>query len=116
MQIATGRKTATIGVVGLRTDGRVLRFLRSGRALTQKGTSSDMWTKSKDNSYKNISIFKEIGQYVFVKPRGLDGSNNFHRARMPDLRELQSLIKPSNTDNGDGMRYMSIPFLSHKIC
>ncbi|OAL62986.1 hypothetical protein A7C99_5372 [Trichophyton rubrum] len=84
--IATGRKTATIGVVGLRTDGRVLRFLRSGRALTQKGTSSDMWTKSKDNSYKNISIFKEIGQ-----------------ARMPDLRELQSLIKPSNTDNGDAI-------------
>lgn len=35
---------------------------------------------------------------------------------MPDLRELRSLIKPSNTDNGDGMRYMSISLLSHKIC
>ncbi|EGE01805.1 Ku family DNA helicase [Trichophyton equinum CBS 127.97] len=82
--ISTGRKTATIGVVGVRTDGRVLHFLRSGQALTQQGTSSDMWTKSKDPSYKNISIFKEIGQ-----------------ALMPDLRELRSLIKPSNTDNGD---------------
>ncbi|EZF33332.1 hypothetical protein H109_05983 [Trichophyton interdigitale MR816] len=68
--ISTGRKTATIGVVGVRTDG----------------TSSDMWTKSKDPSYKNISIFKEIGQ-----------------ALMPDLRELRSLIKPSNTDNGDAI-------------
>ncbi|EFE30118.1 Ku domain protein Pku80 [Trichophyton benhamiae CBS 112371] len=62
-----------------------------------------MWTKSKDNSYKNISIFKEIGQYVFVKPRGLDGSNNSLRALMPDLRELRSLIKPNNTDNGDAI-------------
>lgn len=71
IQISTGRKTATIGVVGVRTDGRVLHFLRSGQALTQQGTSSDMWTKSKDPSYKNISIFKEIGQYVFIiKPRG----------------------------------------------
>ncbi|KAK2861187.1 ATP-dependent DNA helicase II subunit 2 [Arthroderma sp. PD_2] len=68
--VATGRKTATIGVVGLRTDG----------------TSSDIWDKSQDEAYEHISIFKEIGQ-----------------ALMPDLKELRSLIKPSNTDKGDAI-------------
>ncbi|KAM5447592.1 ATP-dependent DNA helicase yku80 [Microsporum audouinii] len=68
--VATGRKTATIGVIGMRTDG----------------TSSDIWSKSKDDAYEHISIFKDIGQ-----------------ALMPDLRELRSLIKASSTDKGDAI-------------
>ncbi|EFQ97459.1 Ku80 [Nannizzia gypsea CBS 118893] len=74
--VATGRKTATIGVVGLRTDGK---------------TSNDVWTKSKDEAYEHISIFKEIGQ-----------------ALMPDLRELRSLIKTSSTDNGDAISSIAL--------
>ncbi|KAF3490890.1 uncharacterized protein GIQ15_00407 [Arthroderma uncinatum] len=68
--VATGRKTATIGVIGLRTDG----------------TSSEIWDKSQDEAYEHISIFKGIGQ-----------------ALMPDLRELRSQIKTSNTDKGDAI-------------
>ena len=60
-KVATGRKTATVGVVGLRTDGRghvTLLFNLSTHGCIE--TSNDI---KNDDSYSHISVFQGIGQY-----------------------------------------------------
>ncbi|TQB70240.1 ATP-dependent DNA helicase II subunit 2 [Monascus purpureus] len=66
--VATGRKTATIGVIGLRTDDAVNDLAKD------------------DDSFSNISVFRNIGQVL-----------------MPDIRTLRELVKPSHTDDGDAI-------------
>ncbi|KAK2734274.1 ATP-dependent DNA helicase II subunit 2 [Myotisia sp. PD_48] len=70
--VATGRKTATIGVIGLRTDE----------------TYNRMWDEHHEEAYAHLSVFQPIGQVL-----------------MPDIRTLRKKIKPSNTDEGDGMAH-----------
>lgn len=66
LKVSTGRKTATIGVVGLRTDReyRPVLFLWCKLALTHYvETNNEM---SKDDSYEHISVMQNIGQYVLL--------------------------------------------------
>ena len=63
---ASGRKTWTVGVIGLKTDE------------TSHGVEGD--------GYENISILQDIGPMT-----------------MGSLRELQEVLKPSDTYNGDAV-------------
>ena len=63
--VATGRKTAQIGVIALCSDK----------------TSNDL---DNDDGYQHISVLQPISQIL-----------------MTNIRDLRSLIKPSNTDQGD---------------
>ncbi|TKA69171.1 hypothetical protein B0A49_04616 [Cryomyces minteri] len=65
--VALDRKTALVGVLGLRTDG------------------TDNLLDSED-SFQHISVSLPIS-----------------RVQMPELRKLRSLVKPSNTDDGDAI-------------
>ncbi|EER23320.1 Ku70/Ku80 beta-barrel domain containing protein [Coccidioides posadasii C735 delta SOWgp] len=85
--VSTGRKTATVGVVGLRTDGEDAAFSISGtRFNVSTGSSNPLWEKHEEESYAHLSVFQEIGQML-----------------MPDIRKLRDLVKPSNTNQGDDM-------------
>ncbi|WEW60564.1 ATP-dependent DNA helicase yku80 [Emydomyces testavorans] len=53
--VATGRKTATIGVIGLKTDE----------------SSNEMWKKHKEESYAHLSIYQNIGQMLMPDIRKL---------------------------------------------
>ena len=62
--MATGRKTATVGMVGLRTDGKwytsqhPLGALSHGRAET----INDL----EEENFSNISVLFGLGQYVLL--------------------------------------------------
>ncbi|CAG7921487.1 unnamed protein product [Penicillium olsonii] len=81
--VATGRKTANVGVVGLRTDGESDRSSPREVPNEMPGTSNE---QQDDESYSNISVLFQIGQVL-----------------MPDIRKLKELIKPSNTNRGDAI-------------
>ncbi|KAL1959864.1 hypothetical protein VTO42DRAFT_1009 [Malbranchea cinnamomea] len=53
--VATGRKTATIGVIGLKTDE----------------SDNEMWRKHQEDSYAHLSIFQPIGQILMPDLRKL---------------------------------------------
>ncbi|KMU81909.1 Ku80 [Coccidioides immitis RMSCC 3703] len=55
VDVSTGRKTATVGVVGLRTDG----------------SSNPLWEKDEEESYAHLSVFQEIGQMLMPDIRKL---------------------------------------------
>ncbi|TGZ82213.1 ATP-dependent DNA helicase II subunit 2 [Ascodesmis nigricans] len=65
--ISNGRKTDTVGVIGFRTD-------YTNNALQA------------DDAYSNISVFKELGQFL-----------------MPHVRECTEHLQPSETNRGDGI-------------
>jgi ATP-dependent DNA helicase 2 subunit 2 len=62
-QVATGRKTATLGVIGLRTDGPS-SLITSILLLTEVESSNDLWEKHREDAYAHLSVFQEISQYV----------------------------------------------------
>jgi ATP-dependent DNA helicase 2 subunit 2 len=68
--VSTGRKLATIGVIGLGTDETVL----NNEQLEG------------EDSYEHISILQPIAQIL-----------------MPEIRNLQDLLVPSHTDQGDAV-------------
>ncbi|OJD19703.1 ATP-dependent DNA helicase II subunit 2 [Emergomyces pasteurianus Ep9510] len=53
--VATGRKTATLGVIGLKTDD----------------SNNPLWEKNEEESYANLSIFQGIGQVLMPQIRDL---------------------------------------------
>lgn len=65
--VGASRKTWTVGVVGVRTDG-----------------TDNPLQEEHGESYENISVLRELG------PMSLG-----------DVRDLQGLVKPSNTEAGD---------------
>lgn len=65
--VATGRKTAHVGVIGVRTDG----------------TSHNL---EEEEAFQNISVLLPLQQVL-----------------MPDLRSLKERIRPSRTNDGDGI-------------
>ncbi|EGE84995.2 ATP-dependent DNA helicase II subunit 2 [Blastomyces dermatitidis ATCC 18188] len=55
--VATGRKTATLGVIGLKTDD----------------TNNPLWEKDEEESYANLSVFQGISQILMSQIRDLRG-------------------------------------------
>ncbi|OAX83857.1 ATP-dependent DNA helicase II subunit 2 [Emergomyces africanus] len=53
--VATGRKTATLGVIGLKTDE----------------SNNPLWEKNEEESYANLSVFQGIGQVLMPQIRDL---------------------------------------------
>ncbi|KAG5297257.1 Ku family DNA helicase [Histoplasma ohiense] len=53
--VATGRKTATLGVIGLKTDD----------------SNNPLWEKDEEESYANISVFQDINQILMPQIREL---------------------------------------------
>ncbi|KAF8476846.1 putative Ku family DNA helicase [Kalaharituber pfeilii] len=74
--VMTERKTDTIGVVGLRTDGT------DNELFSEPSSASE----PEDDAYKNITVLNPIQQFL-----------------MPQLRNLRENLKPSKTDSGDGI-------------
>lgn len=60
-QVATGRKTATIGVIGLKTDSTHQLPYNNGRDADPPETSNDL---EDDEGYSNISVLQGIQQYI----------------------------------------------------
>ena len=55
-----------------------------------------------DDSFENISVLFEIGQYVYMM-KVIGDLLMSSRVLMPDIRKLREAIKPSRTYKGDGM-------------
>lgn len=59
--MALDRKTATCGVIGLRTDGKVrLITARISLTMVPKATANEMGT---EESFQHISVLQEINQF-----------------------------------------------------
>ena len=59
MQVALERKTATIGVIGLRTTGTSYQRMTSPCMLMNAGTANEL---GDEESFEHISVFQEISQ------------------------------------------------------
>ncbi|KAL8689527.1 MAG: hypothetical protein Q9224_004620 [Gallowayella concinna] len=77
--VALERKTATLGVIGLRTDGTQDKSIVD----EDKGTANEL---QGEESFDHISVLQEISNIL-----------------LPDLKQLHSKVKLSNTDSGDAI-------------
>lgn len=59
MQVALERKTATLGVIGLRTNGTSHKCMASLCILITAGTANEL---GDEESFEHISVFQEISQ------------------------------------------------------
>ena len=70
-----------------------------------------VWTKKSDTknelqddeSYAHITVLQPISQFATQQPNDWSPAELWHRILMPDLRRLREVIKPSKTDQGDGL-------------
>lgn len=91
-QVATGRKTLLQGVLGLRTDGDFpLRSICKPPQVVLIARTGTNNAFKDDDSYSHVSVLQPIDQIL-----------------MPQLRQLQDLIKPSGTDEGDAISALVI--------
>ncbi|KAL8790310.1 MAG: hypothetical protein Q9213_000662 [Squamulea squamosa] len=82
--VALDRKTATLGVVGLRTDGWTMIIRFHGLVLNvSEGTDNEL---EGEESFDHISVLQEISNIL-----------------LPDLKQLSSKIMLSSTDDGDAI-------------
>ena len=98
--VATGRTTATLGVIGLRTDGSVIRFFALCMSLmllkvlkmnfrARKALNTSLYSRRS----ASVLLSPHLVRYIFPKPFSI---------LLPDLKQLQSKIVLSSTDKGDG--------------
>jgi hypothetical protein len=75
-------------------------------AITFASVANDLGTKNEletDESYAHITVFQPISQSVIDIPNSWQSADMQRRVMMPDLRKLRDIIKPSKTDQGDGL-------------